>query len=260
VIDQGKQLTGRDWSGPDPRYRGYRPARRGVHLDHRVRVARSLLPQAGGVLVDLGGGDGYLTSVFATTTRARTAVAVDTGFAPPLAALERPVHRVRAQLPSLPVRSGTADVVVCLEVIEHLLDPDELLEEIRRVLSPGGTVVLSTPRLDSLLVVGSLLLGQQPPGVEASSRVRYGSPLSDGRPSGHLHLFTRRALREALAAHHLAIDVLREARFSSSWWQSVRVAGPPSSVDLVLAAGFGLYDLVPFRKDVMVVRAHPLRG
>lgn len=37
------------------------------------------------------------------------------------------------------------DTVVCLEVIEHVADPQALLGEIRRVLRPGGRLVLTCP-------------------------------------------------------------------------------------------------------------------
>jgi SAM-dependent methyltransferase len=146
-------------------------------------------------------------------------------------------------------------VVVSLETIEHLLDPDALLAEMTRVLAPDGCVVLSTPRLDSLLVVANLLAGVQPPAIEASPRRRYGNPFGEQRPSGHVHLFTKRALVEALASHGLRVDGYREGRFSSSWWQAVRSDRRPRPRDLVLAALFAIYDLIPFRKDVMVVRA-----
>ncbi|MEA2686457.1 MAG: hypothetical protein QOE93_1652 [Actinomycetota bacterium] len=246
-----------DWGGADPRYRGYRPTAGGVRLDHRVRRACELLPAGGRRFLDLGGGDGYLAAELASAAGVTgLAVVLDLGAPEPLAPRRRPVGRVTGRLPGpLPFRDGSFDVVVSLETIEHLLDPDELLVEVRRVLAPGGCLVLSTPRLDSLLVVGSLLLGMQPPGVEASSRHRYGSPFGEGRPSGHVHVFTRKALEEALAANGFRVDAYREGRFSSSWWQAVRSDRRPGVRDWGLRAVFGVYDLIPFRKDVMVVRA-----
>jgi SAM-dependent methyltransferase len=227
-----------------------------VALDHRVRVAVGLLPPTHGRLLDLGAGDGYVTSRLASASGAALGVAVDVGAPEPLAPRARAVARVTGRLPGpLPFRDGAFDLVVSLETIEHVLDPDALLAEAHRVLAPGGTLVLSTPRLDSFLVVGSLLLGVQPPGVECSSRRRYGSPFGEQRASGHVHLFTRRAMVEALTANGFRLDGYGEGRFSSSWWQAVRADRRPGPLDLALRAGFAVYDLIPFRKDVMVVRA-----
>lgn len=53
-------------------------------------------------------------------------------------------------------REGAVDLVVCLSVIEHVEQPDQLLAAIRRLLAPGGVAVISTPnRDDFLLHVGS---------------------------------------------------------------------------------------------------------
>ncbi|HET9442167.1 MAG TPA: class I SAM-dependent methyltransferase, partial [Acidimicrobiales bacterium] len=249
------------WTTEDERYRGYRPARRGVRLDHRVKVALGLLPhRPGSWLVDVGAGDGYATSCAGARTGATVAVSVDAGFPAPLAPLEMPVTRVRADVGGrLPFADASFDVVMSLEVIEHLLDPDRLLEEAARLLAPDGVLVLSTPRLDGLLVVANLLAGLQPPGVDASARHRYGNTLGEGRPSGHLHLFTRKALLEALAHHGFEVEAYQEGRFSSSWRQA-RAGRPWGVRDLALTAFFAAYDLIPARKDVLVVRARRRRA
>jgi SAM-dependent methyltransferase len=46
---------------------------------------------------------------------------------------------------------ASVDVVVIIHVIEHVPDPLHTLEEIFRVLKPGGSLVIETPRYDSLM-------------------------------------------------------------------------------------------------------------
>ncbi len=44
----------------------------------------------------------------------------------------------------IPVGDGTFDVVLCNQVLEHTLDPAKVVQELRRVVAPGGRVLLST--------------------------------------------------------------------------------------------------------------------
>ena len=59
-----------------------------------------------------------------------------------------------------PYDSGSFDVVIFAEIIEHLLmDPCAVLREIRRVLKPGGHLILTTPNVARLENVARLLSG-----------------------------------------------------------------------------------------------------
>jgi len=51
---------------------------------------------------------------------------------------------------ALPFRSCSFDAVHACEIIEHLYDTKGFLEEVNRVLVPGGVLVISTPNLNSL--------------------------------------------------------------------------------------------------------------
>lgn len=55
------------------------------------------------------------------------------------------VQFLQASAANLPLRDGSFDLVVAFEVIEHLADWNLLLHEMRRLLAPGGQVILSTP-------------------------------------------------------------------------------------------------------------------
>jgi SAM-dependent methyltransferase len=47
----------------------------------------------------------------------------------------------------LPVVDGSIDVVLCTQVLEHIPEPVPVVEEIFRVLRPGGTLILSVPAI-----------------------------------------------------------------------------------------------------------------
>src|SRR5205807_185694 len=48
-------------------------------------------------------------------------------------------------LEQVPFEDNTFDAVVCLGVIEYLASDEQAVREIRRVLKPGGSAVISTP-------------------------------------------------------------------------------------------------------------------
>ena len=62
---------------------------------------------------------------------------------------------------AFPYEDATFDVVLFCEIIEHLLsDPVRALIEIRRVLKPGGLLVLTTPNVSRLENVSRIMSGQ----------------------------------------------------------------------------------------------------
>ncbi len=61
---------------------------------------------------------------------------------------------------TLPYEDGSFDLIVFCEVIEHLTgDPVRALLEIKRLLKPGGTLILTTPNVARLENIAKLLSG-----------------------------------------------------------------------------------------------------
>lgn len=93
------------------------------------------------------------------------------------------------------------DVLHANQVIEHLWNLDGFIEEVRRVLKPGGYAVISTENLASWHNIFSLLLGFQPfSSTNISNLKTIGNPFA-------LHIYSRRkeARREMGSFAHLAV-------------------------------------------------------
>ena len=58
----------------------------------------------------------------------------------------RPAADAFASVSAAPLRSGLADCVLSTQVIEHLPRPWELFAEARRLLKPGGSLLVSAPQ------------------------------------------------------------------------------------------------------------------
>ncbi len=105
-------------------------------------------------VLDAGCGDGYGTHMLAQTAAA--ALGVDRAGDTIAAAAQRyhaPNLSYRAcNLESLGDLGQQFEVVCNFQVIEHLVDPRPFLEQVRRVLKPGGTFIVTTPnRLNSFV-------------------------------------------------------------------------------------------------------------
>jgi SAM-dependent methyltransferase len=152
---------------------------------------------AGDRVLDLGSGDGTFTAELGHAGVRVTGVDV----------AQAALQRARAAHPELdfrlvptdgplPLEDGTFDVVWASEVIEHVADTGRWLSEVRRVLSPRGKLLLTTPNHPRATL---LVYGLEP----------FSDPLGD-----HLHLYTRRSLQNLL--HQFGFDPVE-----------VRAAGGP---------------------------------
>jgi ubiquinone/menaquinone biosynthesis C-methylase UbiE len=71
------------------------------------------------------------------------------------------VTYLKGELPSLGLPPASFDRVVCTEVLEHTVDPEAILAEIRRVLRPGGWGVVTVPNdplIDRLRAEGQTMV------------------------------------------------------------------------------------------------------
>lgn len=161
----------------------HREARAGgefVFVPERIPIFVSAVGGPGRRVLDLGCRSGAVTEHFLGGNEV-TGVDVDPS------ALERAAERgiipVRANAEdTLPFEDASFDAVVAGELLEHVRDPAAVVDEVRRVLRPGGTFVGSVPnafRFQSRLL---FLAGRHP----------------EDDPT-HLHMYSPQELRRLLS-------------------------------------------------------------
>jgi SAM-dependent methyltransferase len=133
-----------------------------IAWSHRGRFAASLrlAREIGGArTLDYGCGDGTFLGLLMNGREApRIAVGADLSTAIVADCRERfkaqkGLHFVLAEDLERPAHQGAYDTVYCMEVLEHVVDPAPMLDTFRRLLAPGGTLVISVPIETGLPVV-----------------------------------------------------------------------------------------------------------
>jgi SAM-dependent methyltransferase len=110
------------------------------------------------------------------------------------------------------------DVVHANQVIEHITDTDHFIEEIRRVLKPGGYAVICTENLGSWHNIFSLFLGWQPFSLSniTDRRFQIGNPLAihhgeaatNPKSWQHYRVFSYRGLKDVFEVHGFKVVLI----------------------------------------------------
>ena len=118
-----------------------------IYYEHVHRYALAARHVRGKNVVDMACGEGYGSAILARS--AATVAGIDIS--------EQSVDHARksyyepnlrfivASCEAVPLADASIDVVVSFETIEHVNDYRQMLREIRRILKPDGTLIISSP-------------------------------------------------------------------------------------------------------------------
>lgn len=172
------------WSTTDTERRDARSRERGEAALSLVRPATS------GRVLDVGCGRGVVAALW--REKGFDVTGVDFSSQALEEAERRGVPVISGSLDEIEV-GETYDVILCLEVLEHLPDPLAMVERMKSWLAPGGAMIISLPNEFHLLRRLAMVAGYFP---------------FAGHEYPHLHLFHRPTIARFFAA--AGLDKVRE--------------------------------------------------
>jgi len=183
-------------------YDSRNPTRRWLHRTRRDWIenrVRALSRTAGAHrALEVGPGSGVYLPLLSDLYREVVASDVDPqylAYLPPEIKRRSNLRLVEDDIVETGLPTGSFDLVLCSEVVEHLADVAGALSSMHRLLRPGGALLLSTPqRYSPLEVLGRIAF--RPPLVGLVRRV-YGEPILDPH---HISLLSERQARAQIQA------------------------------------------------------------
>jgi SAM-dependent methyltransferase len=151
------------------------------YKERRALLARELKRLRPGRALDIGAAGGGNTRVLRSF--GWSALALEYGSEGAEVARERGLDVIRADARCLPMATGSADLVVAFDILEHIEEDHLAASEIGRVLRPGGIALIAVPCDMSLWSAHDVAVG-------------------------HVRRYTRETLREVLVKAGFTIETL----------------------------------------------------
>lgn len=156
-------------------------------LDRIVEICRKYGSEGERRLIEVGPGFGTFAALATRSSYFDDVVAVEPTPEMAAACRERGVKVIEKRVEEVDVEVESASVLVAFEVIEHLFLPRNFIEQARRLIRPGGLLILTCPNGEGFDIAE---LG----------------PLSQAVDAEHVNLFNPRSLSRLLS--DVGFDVL----------------------------------------------------
>jgi SAM-dependent methyltransferase len=177
------------------------------YFDNVRRDILSLLPRKINRLLEVGCGSGNTLSYIKNNYRCDWACGVE--FVHEAAEIARSkvdlVIEGDIENLDLPIEPATLDVILCLDVLEHLTDPWEVISKLRKFLRYNGVIIASVPNVRHIRVVFPLIF---------QGKWEYSNTgLLD---KTHLRFFTRDTAIKLMESSGLKVDMIKETGIDAS--------------------------------------------
>lgn len=160
-------------------------------IDRFLKFVREGVVPMGEYVIDVGGSHGDLLDTALREGLFKRGFVVDISEESVIKASRRGLSAIRRDIDKDGLtyfRDKTADIVVALDFIEHIVDPQWFVEESFRVLRPGGVLFLNTPNIQFWQHLQSQVCDGRFPHTSGDAEVYHGGHLAFYNMNDMLHM------------------------------------------------------------------------
>lgn len=162
-------------------------------IEEKLKKMKRLITNFEGRVLDVGCGNCWTTQLFNGTRVDHFGIDISDS------ALKRAekkgvvVKKVDLDVDPIPFEDNSFDLVLCSDIIEHTLHPENILKEAKRVLKEGGSLIVVVPNIASWFNRILLLLGFYPWSVESTGTLELRDVFFHFN-YGHKYTYTKKSI------------------------------------------------------------------
>ena len=159
----------------------------------RLQLIREMLhANAGHRVLEVGCGGGHVLRMFPQCILTGVDVSGEMIAKAKRNLVGYPVRLLKGELDAVDLPVGGFDRIICSEVLEHVVDPEQLLGTMRRLLAPHGRVVITIPNDTLIHRIKSWIRATRLDVLPPLRRIAWGGD------QYHLHIWRVREMRSLL--------------------------------------------------------------
>jgi len=161
--------------------------------EEKFKKMRGLITGAEKRVLDVGCGNCWTNQLFSKTSVEHFGIDISEN------ALKRAekkgviVKKVNLDSDPIPFEDNFFDLVLCSDIIEHTLYPENILREARRVLKEGGSLIVVVPNIAAWFNRVLVLLGFFPWGIESTGTLELRDVFFHWN-TDHMHIYTKKSI------------------------------------------------------------------